>query len=86
MKAALLLPHPWCHPSPQLLPKLNLHTVPTAVDESEIVIDTVKVTVLYRREPLQEPDSHVGCFGQSELLADANAGSAIELLVMSVCI
>lgn len=43
----------------RLLPKLDLHTFPTAVDQGKIVINTVKVTILDHGEALQEADGDI---------------------------
>jgi hypothetical protein len=62
-----------------LLPKPNLNTIPTTVDKRKIVVDTIKVPVLGHGEALQQADSDVAGFGEGELLADADAGAAVEL-------
>lgn len=45
------------------------------------MINTVKVTIFYHGEALQETDGNIAGFSEGELLTDADAGSAIELLL-----
>lgn len=42
--------------------------------------DGVGITVLDHGEALQEAYGHIAGFGEGELLADADAGAAIELV------